>query len=293
LRAGNPSQAVAACADALRFGDLIARDASYLITWLVAVSHLAGSADQATVLANEPGMSEGDLSGLLLAVNAVTPLERGLERSFKANYMMMDEAIRQVEKGTMEIPHGNDGFQKPGWLPLSRSYLFQPNRCRLAAAELARTEIRAVSRCVAEPLPILNVSGLTGEESKFDLLRKPNMLGRILLSVVASDGIRFTTTRARAEGRLDGARLVVALRLFEKRTGKLPATLAELVPAYLTAVPRDSYDGKPFRNKPEKRLVYALGEDLKDSGGPKAPRRKPGERLQTSPDEVFELLARP
>lgn len=80
--------------------------------------------------------------------------------------------------------------------------------------------------------------------------------------------------------------MVVALRLFEKRTGKLPATLAELVPAYLTAVPRDPYDGKPFRYVPEKRLVYAVGMDLKDSGGTKAPPRQPGEKSQAAPDGV-------
>ena len=81
----------------------------------------------------------------------------------------------------------------------------------------------------------------------------------------------------------------MALRLFEKRTGKLPATLAELVPAYLTAVPRDPYDGNPFRYAPEKRLVYAVGMDLKDSGGTPTPPRKPGEKIKANPDEVFGL----
>ena len=78
------------------------------------------------------------------------------------------------------------------------------------------------------------------------------------------------------------------------REGRLPAGLEELVPAYLSEVPRDPYDGKPFRYLPEKRLVYAVGQDLKDSGGSKVVAKK-SEKMSESArrwkaeDVVFEL----
>ncbi len=51
--------------------------------------------------------------------------------------------------------------------------------------------------------------------------------------------------------------------------GTLPASLAELVPQYLAAVPSDPYDGKPLRFKPLVKgfVVYSLGEDGDDDGG--------------------------
>jgi hypothetical protein len=291
LRADHLTQAVAACADGLRYGDLLARDTSFCNRWLLGVANLGAHAVWARMIANDPEVSESNLVDLLRVVNAVTPLERGLERAFKGKFMMADGVISQLGNGTMEMPQGGENSRIPNWLPLPTSYLFQPNRCRLAAAKLARAEIRAIPQWVTESLPEHDASGLTGKESKYELLSKPNMIGRILLDGVAVSQFRLVHTKARINGQLDGTRLVVALRLFEKRTGKLPATLAELVPAYLPAVPRDPYDGRPFRYSPEKRVVYAVGMDLKDSDGTKAPPRKPGTAFQTDLDEVFELDA--
>jgi hypothetical protein len=48
----------------------------------------------------------------------------------------------------------------------------------------------------------------------------------------------------------------------------LPDTLAELVPAYLTAVPLDPYDGQPVRYKklPVGYVVYSVGLGWTDQG---------------------------
>jgi len=46
-----------------------------------------------------------------------------------------------------------------------------------------------------------------------------------------------------------------------------PATLAELVPQYLPAVPVDPFDGQPLRYDPGKGLIYAVGTELTDHGG--------------------------
>ena len=51
--------------------------------------------------------------------------------------------------------------------------------------------------------------------------------------------------------------------------GRLPDTLSELVPAYLTVVPLDPFDGQPVRYKklPVGYVVYCLGLDFTDNGG--------------------------
>jgi hypothetical protein len=51
--------------------------------------------------------------------------------------------------------------------------------------------------------------------------------------------------------------------------GQLPDTLAELVPAYLAAVPLDPFDGQSVRYKklPVGYVVYCLGLDFTDNGG--------------------------
>ena len=50
--------------------------------------------------------------------------------------------------------------------------------------------------------------------------------------------------------------------------GRLPDALSELVPAYLTAVPLDPFDGQPVRYKklPVGYVVYSVGTGWTDQG---------------------------
>ena len=61
--------------------------------------------------------------------------------------------------------------------------------------------------------------------------------------------------------------------------------LEALVPDYLPAVPRDPFDGAPFRYSAERRLLNSIGENLVDDGGVDG--RKQGRRR--AKDVLFEL----
>lgn len=60
---------------------------------------------------------------------------------------------------------------------------------------------------------------------------------------------------------------LLALKAYKDERGRLPESLRELVPGYLPYVPLDPFDGNQLRYSKEKRVIYSLGEDLKDSGG--------------------------
>jgi hypothetical protein len=66
----------------------------------------------------------------------------------------------------------------------------------------------------------------------------------------------------------------IALKRFQLQHGGYPASLDELVPAFLPRVPADFMDGKPFRYRlrPEGGfLLYSVGEDGEDNGGDATP----------------------
>lgn len=77
----------------------------------------------------------------------------------------------------------------------------------------------------------------------------------------------------------------LALRAFELEHGQLPDTLAELVPSYLKAVPRDPFgngESLRYRRTGKTYQLYSVGSDGKDDGGtasvrtnssPKSPNR--------------------
>ena len=66
----------------------------------------------------------------------------------------------------------------------------------------------------------------------------------------------------------------IALKRFERRTGKLPAELSALVPALLAAVPIDPMDGHSLRYRlagTNSFLLYSIGLDGVDGNGDTSP----------------------
>jgi hypothetical protein len=65
----------------------------------------------------------------------------------------------------------------------------------------------------------------------------------------------------------DAVKTAIAIELYNKREGKFPDTLDQLLPTYLAAMPRDYFDGQPLRYAPDKKWIYSIGADFKDDGG--------------------------
>jgi len=80
---------------------------------------------------------------------------------------------------------------------------------------------------------------------------------------------RFITADLRRIAQLRTARAGLAIERYRLDNGKLPEKLAELVPAYLDAVPKDPFDGQELRYKRLEKgyVVYSIGRDLSDDGG--------------------------
>jgi hypothetical protein len=75
---------------------------------------------------------------------------------------------------------------------------------------------------------------------------------------------------AQMEGRLRSAETALAIERYRlQHQGKLPTDLAQLVPAFLAAVPQDPVDGAPLRyhSLSPGFVVYSVGPDGVDNGG--------------------------
>ena len=61
----------------------------------------------------------------------------------------------------------------------------------------------------------------------------------------------------------------LAIRLFQKKNGRLPQSLEELVPEYLDVVPLDPYTDNPliYRVTGDDYALYSVGTDRTDNGG--------------------------
>ena len=107
-----------------------------------------------------------------------------------------------------------------------------------------------------------------------------NPYGKLLAGFMLMDPEPFVRTLTTFKSRGETLKAVVGARLFEKRRGRLPASLDELVTAgILKAAPTDPFSGGELRYDFKRRVVWSVGEDLKDDGGT-------GEAFKREPDIV-------
>jgi hypothetical protein len=89
----------------------------------------------------------------------------------------------------------------------------------------------------------------------------------IRLMVPAQSRIAESFRRSLAE--LSCVRIMLAMERFRLAQGRWPASVAELIPRYLDAIPLDPYNGKPLRCRRVKDgwVIYSVARDGQDDGG--------------------------
>jgi hypothetical protein len=156
------------------------------------------------------------------------------------------------------------------WERIAVRYVMLPNRTQAEHAQRIRRVVRALEQDWAQAMlacDAIDEEFAQARESKVKLLSAPNLGGKFVgfRSWGSAGGLIRKSCGVTAMHRMTVAML--ALRRFEGKHGRLPATLEELVPEFLPAVPVDPFDGKPLRWKPDEMWVYSVSGNGTDNHG--------------------------
>lgn len=96
------------------------------------------------------------------------------------------------------------------------------------------------------------------------------LLALTLLTGLPLDG--FLNGEARYQTRRDLLETGLQLTMFREKHGRLPTSISELVPGFLSNIPIDPYSGQPFvyRVGENSFILYSFGPDRIDNGGAEA-----------------------
>jgi hypothetical protein len=85
------------------------------------------------------------------------------------------------------------------------------------------------------------------------------------------------------------ARTALAVERYRLETGRLPARLDDLVPAFIDTVPHDPFDGRPLRYVRRQRgyVVYSIGRDRTDDDGTERVKLRRGKGPEPTYDVTF------
>jgi len=263
---GDTDAALRDIRDILRCGITMRRDPISLVEYLVAISTETQALSAIAKITRDPKTTPDDLRRFLEILDEVPPYALAAQNALKTEFVMTTATIKRlaakkVHKDELSFLFGDS---IPGIVFIRKNFL--PNMTLNAMADYYRSIIGEIPQFYSD----MALPEHSHEQFKsfYNILFMKNYLGEILwlvnVSSVWSGGIE---RRCQADGQLAVTKLIVACHLFQLAEGRRPATLDELVPGYLPAVPPDPFDGAPFRYNAALGVVYSVGKSLTDHGG--------------------------
>jgi hypothetical protein len=195
----------------------------------------------------------------LLAEDAAEPLFVYALRGERASQHRLIELIKSGEGTLIGTPPSN-WRERVDQVHLSQA-------ARRGHAEMLRTLNRALE--VARRDPEGQAEELQRLDAELDhraeSRRGKDVLINLLMPAVSKMCLTFQRDRAIVRGAVVG----LALERYRLDTEHWPEKLGQLVPAYLSAVPTDPFDGKElrYRKLADGVIVYSVGPDRQDNGG--------------------------
>ncbi len=239
----------------------------------VGIGGLALQSTWATLQA--PGLTDAQLAALQARLQSSIVLP-GLARTLEFERAGVDQVIMSLRTGQETWNSAWGGSGGTGWSEAGEKAAALGWRALLSDADelfyLRNLQgqidvLRKTSRLRNWSAVQVDLAASRTELAIFDTWR-----GKLLLlSGMAIPNLsKAMQTAVRYETRRELTLAAVALERFRRKHGKHPATLDQLVPGFLSAVPVDWMDGKPLRyrlNADGTYTLWSVGEDFKDDGG--------------------------
>jgi hypothetical protein len=225
----------------------------------IAIDTMGMQALQA-VLASAPPSIE-DLNAVHL--DGAFSYQRAFQRASRMEEAFGQTAFYDVGSGRWWVADlGNAGpesrleYPPLGFPPLYRLFLLEDDQ------EAHRSLMKQCQRLAARPYFQAKAEW---KGSDAWLKNASGMLTRLLFPALS----HCAETVARAEAQRGLLQMGLAAYRFQADRARLPATVDELAPDFIPAVPQDPFDGKPLRMKRTARglVLYSIGPDLTDNGG--------------------------
>jgi hypothetical protein len=289
LSSGRYEESVQTGVTSLKIGNMHLQDSRCSLDFLTSSGLLSSGLSIIRNLAVSEGLSSEQLTHLAQELNNINSVNAAYRDALKGEFRYMATAIDKVKDGTYS-GETLDSFRMHDVPQKNRLYvpaiILHPNRTKNWIADNCRARLKEVAAPYSEKTKKVDYA-----ESKETWLFgfKLNLLGCAIQDAYSIGVDAGFKKKCKLESEIAATRLVVACHLYRLREGKLPHTLQELVPAYLPEIPVDPYDGKPFRYKPEKNIVYSVGEDLIDSDGAGDVLNSSGYPIKRGKDLVYSL----
>ncbi|MHB8519198.1 MAG: hypothetical protein ACYDH9_00440 [Limisphaerales bacterium] len=167
----------------------------------------------------------------------------GLANAFRFEYQLAARNFEDLRVGTGVYYGGNHSrLERLVWRIAMRLLSNTPK----TKAELARA-VRACLESISRPYARVTLRNLPPyDPSTFKRVIRGNYAGEAFSEMLVAPWKDALAKKCEENVTVAATQALLALKCYQLKRGKLPTTLAELVPEFLPRVPVDDFDGKPL-----------------------------------------------
>lgn len=171
----------------------------------------------------------------------------GLIRALKGDYMNFLKEKEVVEENLRNEFKKNNFIARfinfPDYI-IFAYFSYKPNETKKLIADLYREGIdKANKDCY---------------EIEIEKLFPENLIGKMIYDTKIANVYKLIEIKCLETLYIEAAKTLLELKAYKIENGNLPKSLEELVPEYLTSLPKDPFDGKALKYSPKEKIIYSI-----------------------------------
>ncbi len=140
------------------------------------------------------------------------------------------------------------------------NHLYKPNQTQQIFAEYYRNNVSNANKDCYQ-VELIEIE-LLASHHPVKLVFMENVIGKILHDIVAVSFDGVFERKCLEDLLIAGSQTLMAIKAFQADTGSLPASLDELVPEYLSEIPKDPFSGEAISYSAEEKKIYSSPGDI-------------------------------
>ncbi len=279
---GKDKEAIHEALNSVYIGQKIQESQVSLLGYLVAISMKETGLETVQRVITSSNLSTEELKKYASDLNQFYKNEDGLISIIKTEYYANTSNIDAIANGDTDIlQYYTDERNQDASKRIKDFYHFRPNETKALFSELAKRKIENANK-FCDDIQERDFQQLTVLPYYIKLYLTENAIG-IIMRDTSYNSYSQNIKKCEEDSLVSATQVLIAIKAYQNDNGDYPDSLEQLVPNYLSSVPLDYFDGSSLRYSKEDKILYSIGEDLKDDGG------SVGDDWHKMPDPTFKI----
>ena len=260
FHAGREAEAFAQALNLIRFGRQLQASGGGQIHYLVGASVKGVGIWRMRDWAGSTRLSPPQLVGIVKELEQVPTGGEPLAESLKVEYQVMMTTLLDLRSGRLVV---NEDGSMNRYVTIKVLPVYNHGKTR----RLFSNATRQLIQCVDVPFNQAKRPDFEHRPGPLKLILGGNVAGEMCywLQMPAVD--MMIAKRCQEDVELQTTRVLLALRAYQSKHGRFPSSLDALVPEFISSVPADAFNGEPMLYSPAQKVIYSVGENLRDDDG--------------------------